>query len=99
MKSNGDFSIGSQVWTGTSKLVEEMGELLQVLGKLIGAHGDTAHYDGSDLRQRLVEEIGDLAAAVEFFESHNLTEEERKLIDGRTVKKLMLFEKWHREGK
>jgi hypothetical protein len=30
MKSGGDFSIGNAVWPGTSKLLEEMGELQQV---------------------------------------------------------------------
>ena len=99
MKASGDFSIGSTVWTGTSKLIEEMGELHQVLGKLIGAHGETAHYDGSDLRQRLVEEIGDLKAAIAFFQTLNLTEEENQQMAERIKKKLVLFQKWHEEGK
>ena len=99
MKGTGEFSIGGQVWPGTSKLLEEMGELQQVLGKLLGSHGDPAHYDGSNLRQRLIEEIGDLAAAVQFFEENNLKPEERAQIDARARKKLALFDQWHREGK
>lgn len=99
MKGTGEFSIGSKVWPGTSKLIEETGELQQVLGKLLGSHGDPAHYDGSDLRQRLVEEIGDLRAALSFFEELNLTPAERDQIGERIEKKVRLFVKWNLEGK
>jgi len=99
MKGNGEFSIGGQVWPGTSKLVEELGELGQVLGKLIGSHGETDHYDGSDLRQRMVEEIGDVQGAILFFLEHNMTEAEKDRVAERAHKKFELFEKWHREGK
>jgi len=99
VKGNGDFSIGSQIWTGLGKLVEEKDELGQVLGKLIGSHGDPNHYDGSNLRKKLVEEIGDLQAALAFFQECNMTLEERKEIWFRTSQKFQLFEKWHREGK
>jgi hypothetical protein len=36
------FAIGSDAWPGTSKLLEEQGELVQVLGKLMatGGHED-----------------------------------------------------------
>ena len=40
---NGDFSIGSPVWNGTSKLIEEMGELNHVLGDLVGAGFPAEH--------------------------------------------------------
>jgi hypothetical protein len=99
MKNSGDFSIGSKVWPGTSKLIEEMGELQQVLGKLLGTAGEAAHWDGSDLRERLVEEIGDLQAALVFFEENNMTESERDQIAERGIKKVQLFEKWHRGEK
>jgi len=97
--SSGDFSIGGKLWPGTSKLIEEMGELGQVLGKLIGSHGETAHYDGTDLRQRLVEEISDLEAAIQFFRCHNLTPDEYNTMLARIERKLKHFEEWHREGK
>jgi NTP pyrophosphatase (non-canonical NTP hydrolase) len=100
VKSNGEFSIGSKVWTGTSKLIEELGELQQVLGKLIGSHGEIAHYDGSDLEVRLVEEIADVQAAIAFFVRHNLdTNGARVTMLGRTAEKLERFEQWHKEGK
>lgn len=99
MKSNGDFSIGGKVWPGTSKLIEEMGEVGQVLGKLIGSHGETAHYDGSNLRDRLVEELGDLRAAITFFCDMNMSEAERYRIHERALKKQGVFEQWHKDGK
>jgi hypothetical protein len=91
---NGDFSIGSKLWPGTSKVIEEMGELQQVLGKLIAVAGDTKHWDG-DLRKRLIEEIGDLSAALDFFKTQNCTIEELLQIAKRANTKLNLFWKWH----
>jgi hypothetical protein len=91
---SGDFSIGSTVWPGTSKLIEEMGELQQVLGKLIATAGDTAHWSG-DLRQKLVEEIADVISAILFFERKNLTFGEVEQISDRRQEKFALFEKWH----
>ena len=99
MKGTGEFSIGGTPWPGTSKVLEEMGELTQVLGKLIGSHGETDHYDGSDLRQRLVEEVADVRAALTFFVEFNMTSEEKDRILCRMCEKLTRFNKWHAEGK
>lgn len=95
MKGSGDFSIGSKVWPGTSKLIEEMGELQQVLGKLIASHGDPAHWSG-DLREKLVEEIADTMGALAFFVEKNMNDE-MKIVENRTLSKLALFRKWHEE--
>ena len=91
---SGDFSIGSKVWPGTSKVIEEMGELMQVLGKLIAVAGNTKHWDG-DLRPKLIEEMGDLTAALMFFTTENLTDSEQRQIVERTKKKRDLFRQWH----
>jgi hypothetical protein len=96
MTGSGDFSLGSEVWPGTSKLLEEMGELQQVLGKLIAVAGSTEHWDG-DLKPRLVEELADVAAAMKFFIHENLEEEERLVMIVRAEEKLALFRKWHEE--
>lgn len=95
MPTHGDFSIGSQNWPGTAKLVEEMGELQQVLGKLIAIGGETRHWSG-DLRQKLVEEIGDVHAALSFFEQHNMTQTERRAITVRAVTKMDTFCVWQK---
>lgn len=93
MTGSGDFSIGSAVWPGTSKVIEEMGELQQVLGKLIATGGDTQHWDG-DLRKRLIEEIADVTAALVFFQK-NLTLDEVGQVIERAERKFDLFNEWH----
>ena len=95
MAGSGDFSIGSAVWPGTSKLIEEQGELIQVLGKLMATGGDTKHWSG-DLRKMLIEEIGDVKSAIAFFEIQNFPSEDLIAIDDRAADKLALFRRWHR---
>jgi NTP pyrophosphatase (non-canonical NTP hydrolase) len=91
----GPYEIGSDVWPGLAKLTEEAGELIQVLAKLVGASGRDRYYDGTDLRGRLVEECGDLAAALAFFtETNGLTTD----VDARARSKLALFRDWHEQG-
>ena len=104
MKGSGDFSIGSKVWSGTSKLIEEIGEvqevfgkLQQTLGKLLQVSGDAENHWSGNLREKLVEEIGDVLAATTFFRKKNMTINEGIRIDERYGLKLALFEKWHAE--
>lgn len=92
---DGDFSIGSGVWPGTSKLLEEQGELVQVLGKLMAIGGETKHWSG-DLRAMLVEELADVQAAVAFFIEVNLTGAEQDRIDARFLEKLHRFYDWQK---
>jgi NTP pyrophosphatase (non-canonical NTP hydrolase) len=95
MKGSGDFSIGSQVWPGASKVIEEMGELQQVLGKLIATAGDTKHWEGKDLKDRLKEEIADVKAALFFFMAVNFDVNDRADVVMRSDEKYQLFLKWH----
>jgi NTP pyrophosphatase (non-canonical NTP hydrolase) len=83
------------VWPGLSKLIEEMGEAGQVAGKLLATGGEAAHWDGTDLRQRLSEETADVAAAIDFVTAVNGldTPEWRE----RRQKKAAQFRKWHHE--
>lgn len=91
------FCIGSSVWPGLSKLIEECGEVLQIAGKLIATGGKEQHYDGSNLRQRLMEELPDLLAAIDFFCQVNKIP--GKMLDMRYNEKLAQFRKWHQEQK
>lgn len=93
MKGAGDFSIGSRVWPGVSKLLEEMGEVGQVLGKLVGAGGEIHHWDGTNLKERLEDELGDALAAIIFVVRHCGLNVER--ITHRREIKLATFEDWH----
>jgi len=91
----GDFAIGSRVWPGVSKVLEEMGELAQVLGKLIAVAGSTSHWDG-DLRGRVIEEAADVLAAVRFFAELNLDSQELRAFNVRVFAKIQKFHDWHR---
>jgi hypothetical protein len=86
------FRIGSDLLPGFSKLIEEMGELNQVIGKIQGLGHMGEHWDGAGrLDRRLQKEIADVRAAIAFIERKNLI-----LPDiGRENRKLARFEKWH----
>lgn len=92
----GPYSIGSTVWPGLSKVVEECGEVGQVLGKLIGSGGDPNHFDGSDLKTRAEDEIGDLLAALDYFIRRNDLDFGRFM--SRRDAKIALFDQWHSEA-
>ena len=89
------FSIGATEWPGISKLIEESAEVLQVTGKLMGTGGAVDHWDGSNLRDRLQEEIADAQAAQQFVIETN--ELDHAAIAARARDKLELFRRWHRE--
>jgi NTP pyrophosphatase (non-canonical NTP hydrolase) len=92
----GPYSIGSAHWPGLSKLIEEAGEVQQVCGKILGTGGAVAHWDGSDLRLRLEEEIGDLMAACQFVGAMNGLS--ASAIEKRVEMKLATFHRWHAGG-
>lgn len=90
-----DYSIGSDNLPGLGKLVEECGELTQVAGKILGLGHAGAHWDGTVLADKLIEEIGDVAAAIDFFVQENLSDDERLEVLNRREAKIELFERWH----
>lgn len=94
-EANGSFSLGSDIWPGVSKLIEEMGELNQVLGKLIQMRGATEYWDGSNLFDRLHDEIADVEAAIDFLKLLNHLDNDR--VTERASQKLDLFIAWHKE--
>lgn len=61
-----DGAIGSEVWPGLCKLIEECGETLQVAGKLL-AYPTGGHPDGTDIIERIGHETADLYAVIQFF--------------------------------
>lgn len=86
---------------GLAKLSEEAGELVQVIGKLIGypeLQGDstTQHPDGTILRHRLEEEMADVWAAQQFVIG-KLGLDNQVIVD-RAMDKLNRFRKWDSEG-
>lgn len=77
-----------------AKLIEEMGEVQQICGKLIQLGGnDVKYWDGTDLRALLHDELGDLAAACRFLIERNGLDVDA--IERRASKKFDLMSKWH----
>lgn len=87
------FAFGDKVWPGVSKLIEEAGETLQILGKLVQVAGAASHWDGSNLHERLAEELADLMAAARFFVHVNNLDAEA--IEARAALKFDRFQGWH----
>lgn len=92
---SGPYSIGSDHWPGISKLTEEAGEVLQVCGKLLGTGGEIRHWDGSDLRRNLEDEMADVIAACQFVMDANGLDV--TYVYDRVHKKLNTFRAWHRQ--
>lgn len=90
------YCIGSDDWNGLSKLIEELGELQQVCGKLIGSEGNTDHWSG-DLRAKFIEEIGDVYASLNYFTTKNFSSEDRNHIIIRMHMKEATFQEWNKE--
>ena len=97
-KPTSKFFIGAKEWPGLTKVVEECGEVTQVIAKLMATDGDVLHYDGSMLDNRLMTELGDLLAAIQFVTAH-CPHLDAEFIQRRAAKKLDLFEKWHADQK
>lgn len=81
-------------WLGIFKVLEEMGELQQVLGKL-GVFPSGNHPDGGgDLRVKLREECTDLMAALDYFMEIN----DVPLLVDRYDDKSDKFRRWGLDG-
>lgn len=93
------YTIGASQWNGLSKLVEEAGEVIQVAGKIMGTDGDDEHWDGSKLPARLVDELGDLDAAIRFVLEKNKDRLPRDRFRAQSRLKLAKFRAWHKAQK
>ncbi len=97
------FEIGAKEgeWPGLSKLVEECGEVMQVVGKIIATRGSSKHWDGKlPLDERLLEELADLQAAIDFVLIKNFSAQQVINFATRMREKLDRFKRWHvDEGK
>jgi hypothetical protein len=95
--SSAPFTIGAERWNGGAKLAEECSELIQVLMKLIAFPDNDYPEEGTDLAERLIEEIGDLEAAIDFFKSVNFQVNDYNAVYDRKQRKLKRFKKWDRK--
>jgi hypothetical protein len=90
------YCIGSDEWNGLSKLIEELGELQQVCGKIIGSEGSTAHWSG-DLNEKFIEEIGDVYASLDFFLSYNFLGKDIEAVKKQSIMKYTRFVEWDKD--
>ena len=86
------FFIGAKKWPGITKVMEECAEVIQVCAKLQAALGEILHWDGTNLKERLEDEIGDAYAAFDFVIHHSGLNPAK--IAARRREKRALFEKW-----
>lgn len=89
-------------WQGIFKLVEETGELNQILGKL-GEYPDGQHPDqlpdgGPTLRARVVTKIGDVYAALDHFVEKNMNSVEISFVEAQRLMKVKKFRWWELSG-
>jgi hypothetical protein len=92
------FQFSDPRWPGLVKLAEEAGEIVQVIAKIIGTGGTLAFRDGQRVkRARLVEEMADLQAALQFVHDHALTGVEQAEFETRCMAKLTTFNRWRLE--
>ena len=89
------FEIGSKEFAGVFKLQEECAELSVVLAKLVTVNAGE-YWEGRDLEAELVEELGDVLAAAEYF-LVNTTGKISKGVFKRKKSKLRTFLRWHNE--
>lgn len=83
-------------WIGIAKLIEETGELQQVLGKIL-AYPENTHPQG-DMRHRLIEELADVRASINFFVQENLLPSEVYTMEERLNTKFNRFEMWKKNN-
>lgn len=93
---NAPYQLGSRVWPGLSKLIEEFGEVGEVAGKIIGNEGRPVHFNGDNLIVRMGEEIADASAATRVFIQLNGYDDGWVL--AREQEKYHLFLKWHSDA-
>lgn len=79
---------------GVAKLIEECGELQQVLGKRLAMWDQDEHWDGTNLRERMAEEMGDVVAAIRFV--GQMFDIEREVLR-RADSKFRLFSTWQEQ--
>lgn len=92
-KDEGAYNFNGEPLPGLSKAVEEAGELVQVLGKLIATNGSGEHWDG-ELFGRLEMEMGDVYAAMDFILLH-WPQVSFSVVADRREEKLRVFKGWH----
>ena len=90
------YDVSSPVLPGLSKVIEELGEALQVAGKYLATDGQSDHWDG-DLDSKMTDEVGDALAALTWFVRHNHDRISQQRVMERKYQKLAIYERWREE--
>lgn len=90
------FSIGSERWPGVAKVLEECGELTQVLGKLVQIGGAQEHWDG-DLWPLIEDELADVQASIAYLIDANAVLDKQTIARRKALKESK-FWAWHDEA-
>ena len=86
------YKLGSTVWPGLAKVIEEMNELGTVIGKIQGVGGEETDWVGNKLRAHLMEEVADVMATLHFLVVKNNLD--AGAIETRKQGKLVKYERW-----
>lgn len=92
--STGTF--GAATWPGLVKIMEEAGEVQRAAAKLL-QFPEGFYPDGTDLVAQLIEELGDLGAALDVFGELNLSPDLQEAVDARALAKRTKFLDWHQQ--
>ena len=68
------FKIEDKKWPGVAKCLEEMSELSTEFGRLIANNGKVKHWNGTDLKLTIKDEVADVLAALTFFVGCNMND-------------------------
>lgn len=90
------YAMGSEQFPGMAKVVEEMGELQQVVGQILMT-GSLDHWHG-DRTESLIEEIGDVIASLSYFVEKNMADGAKARLNDRIALKLATYNVWDAEG-
>lgn len=90
-----NFTIGATTWPGLAKTAEECAELIHVIACLIAFPDGDRPDEDTPLNERLIEEMGDVLAAMSYAIAVNEPDISHEAVRTRAQEKLKLFLAWH----
>lgn len=90
------YDVGSPTLPGLSKLLEELGEVIQVGGKYLAVDGQPEHWDGN-LDEMMADELGDALAAIGWFMHYNFDRIDQSRVLARREAKMFTYDRWREE--
>lgn len=83
---------------GVAKVIEECGELVQILAKKLAYWYTDEHPDGAgSIRERIEDEMGDVLAAIAHAAADPRLDLDRDRIERRRLMKLATFDTWEEQ--